>query len=825
VTETSPEISIVIPTYNERENIASVVRDIYSVALERGYSIEVIIVDDNSPDGTGQEAELLAHQFPVRVIHREAKLGLGSAVAEGFAAARGRIWGVMDGDRSHPAETLPDLIEPIRQGRCEIALASRYAPGGSVEYWPWHRWILSRAATLLARLFVRVRDPLSGFIFFERSVVEAVPLTVRGYKIALEILIKGRYRSVLEVPYTFRNREVGRSKLGWSEYVNYLQSLFSHTIYLFRHRREVWGRRTAVSRSAQDKKTGAEPEGQRLWGPCPLCGADNSAFLFVKNTYRYARCRRCGLIFVNPMPTRGELEAIYQDPLYFANRNEWKYGYNDYFAERGFHTALFERRVRECEKALGVESGRGLRLLEVGCAAGFLLEVARERGWEVAGVEISEPAASFARERLGDVVRTGTLEDARFENDSFDCVVMLDVVEHVPDPVGLLREAARVLRPGGVLLLSAPNARSISARLAGRYWFHFKRDHVVLFTEATLLRALDAAGLDCFHLGRNGKMVSLNYLFARLKTYAPALGKLLLATVGRLGFADRLFYDSWTGEMLAFSRKRPERRDSPLPPPDEVYARFRAHWWPPTALWRTAEYFYIARIEARPPVLDLGSGDGFFARQALLGNLRRNLVAVDRKNDNLRVQKIEETNDRLACADARALPFRSETFGLVLANCTLEHIEGVGRVLGEAGRVLKRGGKLVFTVPSEHFDRLLFFSQLFSTLGLRGLARAYAKFVNRTFGHYNILAPERWRELLADAGLRVERSEYFMPEALARMWDRHLWLGLPWALIGRKTQRATYRRPRPRPLPEPLRDLFVNPCAEGAGAIYFCVKD
>jgi len=817
-----PEISIVIPTYNECENIAAVVRDIFAAGVRRGYSIEVIIVDDNSPDGTGREAEQLAKVFPVVVIHRKGKLGLGSAVVEGFARARGRIWGIMDGDRSHPAETLPDLIEPIRRGHCQLALASRYACGGAVEYWPSHRWVLSRVATRIGRLLAPLRDPLSGFLFFERSVIAGIPLTVRGYKIGLEILVKGRYDSLIEVPYTFRNREVGHSKLGWAEYINYLQSVFHLSLYVLRHRDE-WRERCGAM--CCDTGGGAlEPTllDQRIDIPCPLCKADKSGFLFIKHTYRYVRCRRCGLVFVNPMPSAEEIATIYDDPLYFANRNEWAYGYNDYFAERDYYTALFERRVRQCEQALGVTNGRGRRLLDVGCAAGFLLDVAAARGWEIAGVEVSPHAVKFAQERLGEAVRMGTLEQAQFDSDSFDAVVMLDVVEHVRDPVGLLREAARVLKPGGVLLLSAPNVCSISARLARRRWFHFKRDHVVLFSAATLLRALETVGFDCFHLHRNGKMVSLNYLFARLKTYLPALGKSLLATAGRLPLSSRLFYYSWTGELLAFCRKRDESGAS-VPSPNEVYGRFRARWWPPTALWRTAEYFRLRGLEAVPPVLDLGCGDGFFAHQVLPRHLRERIVGADRNLRQLREPCRRESDGRAICADARTLPFPSETFGLVLTNCSLEHVEGVEGALSEIARVLKSEGRLVFTVPSEHFGRLLFLSRVLASIGLQRPAQSYAALVNRIFGHRNILPPEQWRKALESAGLRLDRIEYFMPAPLARAWDLRLWWGMPILLIGClfrcKSSRLYLRR-----LPESWKQLLLNPCAEGAGAVYHCTK-
>jgi dolichol-phosphate mannosyltransferase len=818
-----PEISIVIPTYNERDSIAAVVRDIFALAVRNGYAIEVIVVDDNSPDGTGQEAERLARQFAVTVVHREGKLGLGTAVLEGFAKARGRIWGMMDGDCSHPAEVLPELIEPIRKGQCQLTLASRYAPGGSVEYWPWHRKILSYAATALARFLVRVRDPLSGFIFFDRAVIEGVPLTVTGYKIGLEILLKGRYDSMVEVPYTFRNRDVGRSKLGWSEYVNYLQSLGRHLLYSLSRSSEEGRWRRATSRAGVGVVGERTTDFERSWGPCPLCGADNAEFLFLKNTYRHARCRVCGLVFINPMPTSAEIEAIYQDPLYFANRNEWPYGYNDYFGEREFYAALFGRRVHQCEETLGASDGRGRRLLDVGCAAGFLLEAARERGWDVAGVEMSPHAARFANERLGGVVRQGTLEQARFENDSFDCVVMLDIVEHVADPMALLREATRVLKPGGFLLLSAPNVRSASARLAGRRWFHFKRDHVVLFSPHTLLRALEDAGLECFNIQRNGKMVSLNYLFARLKTYLPVVGRFLLATVGQWRTCERLFYDSFTGEVLAFCRKPVHGRDG-SPSPDEVYSRFRAHWWLPTALWRAAEYFRLRNLEASPPVLDLGCGDGFFARQVLAPEMQNHLVGTDRDPSALETLRKRDPRGSAVCADAQSLPFRSERFGLVLANCALEHVENIGSALGEIARVLKPGGRLVFTVPSEHFGRMLFVSSLLACIGLKPVAHGYAVLVNRLLGHRNRHAPAEWRRLCETAGLRVERVEYFMPAPLARSWDRRLWLGLPGFALERLRDSSQSRPPRLHRLPESLRQPLTDSCIEGAGALYYCVK-
>jgi 2-polyprenyl-3-methyl-5-hydroxy-6-metoxy-1,4-benzoquinol methylase len=562
----------------------------------------------------------------------------------------------------------------------------------------------------------------------------------------------------------------------------------------------------------------------RGWGPCPLCRTDNSDALFVKASYRYVRCRRCGFVFVNPMPSAGDLEAIYQDPRYFANRNEWAYGYNDYVGERALHEPLFARRVEECERALGVHDGRGLRLLDVGCAAGFLLEAARARGWEIAGVEIAESATAVANERLAGAVRRGTLRAAQLDDASFDCVVMLDIVEHVADPVGLLREAARVLKPGGVLLLSAPNVRSLSARLLGRRWFHFKRDHVVLFSPETLVRALDAAGLDCLRLQRNGKLVTLAYLFGRLKVYAPLAGRMLLTTVGRWRLAQRLFYDSWTGELLAFCRKRDESGRT-RPSCEEVYGWMRAHQWPPTALWRAAEYFRLAERDWEPPVLDLGCGDGHFARRLFPHRTRAGVVGVDRDTDRLRPPVLWETEARVVGGEAEVLPFRSGTFRTILANCVLEHVERLDPALAEIARVLQPGGRLIFTVPSEHFGSLLFVASLFQRIGLGVVAGAYAAVVNRLLGHRYLLTPDEWRRRLEAAGLRVERVEYFIPGPLARVWDRRLWRGAPAFLFNRLTRAGRRRKPRPVRLPPSWNTSLSDPTDKGAGAVYVCVRN
>jgi dolichol-phosphate mannosyltransferase len=207
--------TIILPTYNEKKNLERIVRAI----LKQG-DFHLIIVDDNSPDGTGRLADELASSMPMTVIHRKGKLGLSSAVAAGFRVARTEIIGVMDADLSHPPEVLPKLMKSLDDA--DIAIASRNMEGGRVEIWPWSRRMISRAATLLARVLTNVTDPMSGFFFVRRQVIDKLEFSSKGYKILLEILVKGNYGTVVEVPYVFRNRDVGESKLNRAQYMQYL---------------------------------------------------------------------------------------------------------------------------------------------------------------------------------------------------------------------------------------------------------------------------------------------------------------------------------------------------------------------------------------------------------------------------------------------------------------------------------------------------------------------------------------------------------------------------------------------------------------------------
>ena len=220
-----PELAVVVPTYEERDNLPTLVERI-DAALA-GWRYRVVVVDDDSPDGTAEAARGLGERYPVDVIVRKEERGLASAVVEGIRRSTSRYVAVIDADLQHPPELLPSLLAAAEDA--DVAVACRYAPGGGVGEWGLPRRAVSKGATLLAHLILPAArltpDPMSGYFLLRREVVEGAALDPLGYKILLEILARGAVDRVASVPYTFETRLHGASKLGLREQLHYLRHL------------------------------------------------------------------------------------------------------------------------------------------------------------------------------------------------------------------------------------------------------------------------------------------------------------------------------------------------------------------------------------------------------------------------------------------------------------------------------------------------------------------------------------------------------------------------------------------------------------------------
>ncbi|MEH2364033.1 glycosyltransferase [Nostoc sp.] len=227
----SIDLSLVIPTYKERDNIENVV-SILSQLLDESIpgNYELIVVDDDSPDRTWEIAESLTPEYPqLRVMRRQQERGLSSAVIRGWQAATGSILGVIDGDLQHPPEVLMQLLRSVEQG-ADLAVASRHVEGGGVSSWSVVRRFLSRGAQLLGLVILpgvlgRVSDPMSGYFMVRRSAIANATLNPVGYKILLEVIGRGKVDQVAEVGYVFCERKEGESKVTWKQYIDYIHHL------------------------------------------------------------------------------------------------------------------------------------------------------------------------------------------------------------------------------------------------------------------------------------------------------------------------------------------------------------------------------------------------------------------------------------------------------------------------------------------------------------------------------------------------------------------------------------------------------------------------
>lgn len=236
-------MSIIVPTYREAENLRPLVTRITAAMHAAGLDHEIIIVDDDSRDGTEDICAELADPgsafygnhpvrppsstLPLRLIIRRGERGLSTAVLHGFSLARGEILVCMDADLSHPPESIPRLVSALGEPNADFVIGSRYVPGARTdEHWGILRWLNSKLATLLARPFTTARDPMAGFFALYRTTfASAAPLDPIGYKIGLELIVKCRCHRVMEIPITFADRRAGRSKLSLREQLNYLRHL------------------------------------------------------------------------------------------------------------------------------------------------------------------------------------------------------------------------------------------------------------------------------------------------------------------------------------------------------------------------------------------------------------------------------------------------------------------------------------------------------------------------------------------------------------------------------------------------------------------------
>jgi 2-polyprenyl-3-methyl-5-hydroxy-6-metoxy-1,4-benzoquinol methylase len=280
---------------------------------------------------------------------------------------------------------------------------------------------------------------------------------------------------------------------------------------------------------------------------CPVCDS-LVRYGFTKLGREFHVCSSCGLGFINPPPEPDEIKNIYDRSYY----DSWGIDGDDASTEM-MKQATFHDKLAVIEKEMPDKG----RILDIGCATGFFLDVARQRGWETYGVELSSYSAAIAAGKIGaDRIFNGQVEDACFAEGFFDAVVMTDVIEHVTDVRAFIAEVARILRPGGVAAITTPNPLSLSCRLLGRHWPHYKLEHLLYLTPQALSLLMRPLGFKRLQLTAATKTLTFSYLELQMRTYPVPVLSPLVAGFSRLlpDSAKNLNFRIFSGELFDIAR-------------------------------------------------------------------------------------------------------------------------------------------------------------------------------------------------------------------------------------------------------------------------------
>lgn len=280
---------------------------------------------------------------------------------------------------------------------------------------------------------------------------------------------------------------------------------------------------------------------------CPVCGRKNPSEFYAMKGYLLLRCLNCGMVW-DPY-TSENLESVYVEN-YFVNENP-KGGYANYFEGMNINKKTFFERIKRINSKV-VTKGK---MLDVGSALGDSLIEAKKLGWkDVYGVELSEFAAKKAEKRGLDV-KNGTLMEAKYPSDHFDVVTIQDVIEHMPDPITEMKEVKRILKPNGIVFIVTPDIGGFWQKILGPSWYHYKPgEHIMYFSQKTLFKMLNDRGFRNIETRRTYHVMSLEYIFNRLRYYSPGFFSFLLKLT-KHNFLGQMSFKTYSGEIEAWGQK------------------------------------------------------------------------------------------------------------------------------------------------------------------------------------------------------------------------------------------------------------------------------
>lgn len=537
---------------------------------------------------------------------------------------------------------------------------------------------------------------------------------------------------------------------------------------------------------------------------CPACGAGASRRAFVAST-SFRRCRSCATLWDPEPPGEEGLSAIYSGPEYFVKEGstggETLCGYpGDYLENAANIEAKFEEVLGHVERY--VPPGK---LLDVGAGPGFLVRVARERGWESVGVDLNEWAVRHARSELGVDVRQGSLGQQGFGEGEFEAVTMMDLIEHLPAPGEAIAEAARIMRVDGCAAILTPNAGSLPTRLLGSRWPEVRRpgEHVVLFSVAGLSRLLRRHGLVACGWHSVGKTASLRTLVADVSPVAPDLA----SRIGRamegwpLG-QHEIEFDPGT-KFCLYARRAAGGKRTPAHLPARIKKTPEAQSSVEGAILTELRHLADAREycdwlfswfadAVHGEVAEVGAGIGTFSER-ILNRGANHLLLIEPEDSCARELERRFAGDGRVTLSRDQLPaaatLEPESFDLVVCQNVLEHITEDAEAVSAMGRALREGGLLALIVPA--------IPRLFGPL-------------DEAYGHRRRYAKADLGRQVEAAGLQVQELRFMNAPGIGAWWLKNLRAG---ARVGPGSLRAYERVVRlARPLEarfEPARGLSL----------------
>ena len=329
-------------------------------------------------------------------------------------------------------------------------------------------------------------------------------------------------------------------------------------VYTYRVAQEIFTM-SVPGKSSYSNENGSNDASPKTH-PCLLCGGLKSYAKYDFGPHKIFRCENCNFMWLNPLPSREELKEVYNSD-YFRNKgfyqeeDEHIYGYYDYISERMTKQARYYTLMEEVVSFLGNFEPEVSRFLDIGCGLGYLLDVASDKGFQVAGTEFNPDAVEKIRKKYVFPIFCGDLLD--YKDKDFNVISMMDVIEHLTDPLAAVKKASSLLRPGGIFLITTMDSDSLVSRLLGKRLEDFRRvrEHLFFFNRKTIGYLLEKEGFEVLKIRSYGHTFRMDFLGDRLKLISPVAGKIFCWIIKFLHLSTFQFYINPGTKMIVFSRK------------------------------------------------------------------------------------------------------------------------------------------------------------------------------------------------------------------------------------------------------------------------------